>query len=245
MRNTIINTIENKIENGTYSAKSRRVYDWTTRLADQIVISKTTYLITLTYDNENLKELSKTEGKEITKKLRKIKEIEHYYLTAEHGKQTYRPHIHILIYAKKDITTELKNLWKKGLTEIRQIDKTRGYQACAYIAGHAGKKNAGTPPKLKKTEYRLMSRGIGFELAKKHIEQINRTQLWNGRRAVPEGYKRKFLTTEEIKERTKRLKLSRTDDKEKERRQGEINGYIRMDIADLETLKEGILLGEI
>lgn len=162
------------------------------------------YMVTLTYDNENLPlnkynepTLRKKEVQDFIKRLRKIKKFR-YYMCGEYGDKYKRPHYHIILFnikledlkfhsirikngqKNKLYTSELlTKKWGKG----RVIINENNYNTSAYIARYVMKKWKGDNGEHYKNldiepEYNTMSRnpGIGQKFYIENKEKILKNQ---------------------------------------------------------------------
>lgn len=132
--------------------------------------------ITLTYNNENLKDINliKRDYQLFIKRLRKKiqpKKIR-YFLAGEYGGKGYRPHFHALIFGwvpsdlkffKKDgkvdlfLSDELSELWGQGFVSVG-IDMST--QAIKYCAKYLNKLQT-LPKQITQKPFVAMSNGIG------------------------------------------------------------------------------------
>lgn len=138
-----------------------RVNEWATRLTHESQMHEHSVFATFTYDDDHLPEnysVDKRTCQLLLKRLRK--EIEpakiRYYIAAEYGEQTLRPHYHALIYGYAFPDRELHSTTKGGrLFTSAQLSKVWPYgqvligdvtaSSCAYVAGYIIKKIGGDP----------------------------------------------------------------------------------------------------
>lgn len=103
---------------------SRKRQEWAFRLEQELKVSNNAYFVTLTYDESNLyinekgmPSVNKRDVQLFLKRLRKKGNLR-YYIVAEYGTKTYRPHYHALIFNfSNDIEfarKEILSAWKKG-----------------------------------------------------------------------------------------------------------------------------------
>ena len=134
---------------------SRKRQEWLFRLQQELKVSETCYFVTLTYDNEHLKYnstndaiLCKDDVQKFMKRLRKQWK-EHklrYFLCGEYGKNTYRPHYHIILFnAPEDhspnhfkLANQIEKSWQKGHVDI--LDDVKG-AALNYAAKYIMMRN--------------------------------------------------------------------------------------------------------
>ncbi len=166
------------------------------RIKKEIELNKDNIFITLTYDNENKKDLNKKDIQNFLKRLRKKVNNIKYYCVGELGETTKRPHYHMIIFnylptdlketnktksGYKQYTSDLINkTWGMGLTRISIMQKGLINYILKYIQKSNGielysrKPPIGIPKTENKEE---------FEKFKKEVEEkIN----------VPQTYKRYY-----------------------------------------------------
>lgn len=111
-----------------YECTSNKRDAWTFRLMNELSNCDSAIFVTLTYNDENLKKLNKDDVQLFMKRLRyengkvikKGKPVK-YYLTAEYGGQTKRPHYHAVIYNLSEVVVEkLINgkIWNMGHIDL-------------------------------------------------------------------------------------------------------------------------------
>lgn len=117
---------------------SRKRNEWTFRLMQEWKISKSCICLTLTYADENLPESGSVIKKDIqdfNKRLRKQQQKHttqkvRYYVAAEYGEKTNRPHYHGIYYnVHPKLFTSIDGIWGKGNINI---DVNVGESAMAY-----------------------------------------------------------------------------------------------------------------
>jgi len=149
------------------ACKKRRVSGWSFRLMQQDKYSLMSHFITLTYDNSNIPitpkgfaSVSKRDVQLFFKRLRKS----HtglpivYYLAAEYGSKTARPHYHIILF--NSTPEAVARAWTAGLTHAGTVTAASVGYTLKYIS-KPGRiplhKNDDRVP-----EFTLMSKGIGL-----------------------------------------------------------------------------------
>lgn len=169
------------------------------KIKKEIELNKDNIFITLTYDNENIKDLNKKDIQDFLKRLRKkTKEKIKYFCVGEYGENTKRPHYHMIIFNYKPNDLEetndtksgfkqynsksLNKIWGKGLTRISIMQKGLINYILKYIQKNNNKKiemysrkpPIGIPQEEESEE---------FEKFKKEVE--NKIQ-------IPQSYKRYY-----------------------------------------------------
>lgn len=110
-----------------YNCRMRRIRSWIFRLKKECEVSKSAYFVTLTYDTKNVpltknkymtlsvatvsNELNdkgkfktvSSDPQKFFKQLRKIEPNIKYYLAAEYGGKTKRPHYHLILFNIENI----------------------------------------------------------------------------------------------------------------------------------------------
>lgn len=141
------------------ACRINRRREWTARLQQELIYSKSAYFVTLTYDDAHLphddsgnQSVSKRDVQLFIKRLRKhYGEGLRYFLNSEYGPETLRPHYHCIIYnlpedlpsksrqcvrfwnGRKSIfylNDKLTELWQNGDVEFSDVTKER----CGYCA---------------------------------------------------------------------------------------------------------------
>lgn len=136
-----------------------RVNEWATRLSHEAQMHEHSSFVTFTYDDDNLPEdysVSKRVCQLLMKRMRKfIPQRLRYYIAAEYGEQTLRPHYHALIFGFAfpdrelySTTTDgdrlftsalLHKIWPFGQALIGDVTPA----SAAYTAGYITKKIGG------------------------------------------------------------------------------------------------------
>lgn len=127
------------------------------KIKREIELNKDNIFITLTYDNENCKDLNKKDIQDFLKRLRKKTEKKiKYFCVGEYGENTKRPHYHMIIFNYKPNDLEetndtksgfkqynsksLSKIWGKGLTRISIMQKGLINYILKYIQKNNNKK---------------------------------------------------------------------------------------------------------
>lgn len=184
-----------------------RSREWAVRCQHEMSLHKDNSFITLTYDNNNLKNTQEDFTSDIQKfwkRLRKNtqKKIRYIY-SVEYGTKTLRPHFHALIFGhdfknqklikktKKGYpiytSPELEKLWKLGHHSIGSATVQSAY----YIASYALKKHSAVNPETGEivSDYMRCSKrpAIGLDYLKK-----NKIQLVDSNQKLPRYYLKKL-----------------------------------------------------
>lgn len=162
--------------------------NWAIRCSLEAATHKKNCFVTLTYDNEHLRDISVKEVQKFMKRLRKYLNGEkvRYFACGEYGEHTGRPHYHIILFGvdfaesrqflKRDkrgnpiyVSPVLSSLWKFGFHSIGALT----YDSAKYCAKYMQKFNV----KDGKKAFTLQSRkpAIGYNYAMEHSESISKT----------------------------------------------------------------------
>lgn len=114
--------------------------DWVFRNRLEFEVFGYGYYLTLTYDEENLKELNVKDCQNFFKLLRyhfKGCKIRTFYV-GEYGRKSNRPHYHALIYglpymALHEMLEVVEDCWKKGFCYVKYIDSENIHYVCKYL----------------------------------------------------------------------------------------------------------------
>lgn len=193
--------------------KRRRVDDWVTRLIAEEKVSSSAYFCTFTYNTDNVPisengfmTLNRRHFQLFMKKLRKKENAKiKYYMAAEYGTDSDRPHIHAIIfnlddynllYNEERISKRLTEIWSMGNVDVRSISVDR----MAYTVGYINKEKRipvhSRDDRVK--EFSRMSKNLGesylTDEVVRYIENNNGTNgiQRNGRKmALPRYYRKK------------------------------------------------------
>lgn len=197
--------------------RAQKTREWADRMILELDHSKKAVFLTLTYNDDHLPvkcqvttgqmemTLQKRDLTLFFKRLRKRyadREIR-YYAVGEYGKNTHRPHYHVILYGFsladfKDIEIKGKNelgqlyyksdelaesVWKLGFCLLSDVS----WNTCAYVARYVKKKNFGLVSdefidRSREPEYAVMSRnpGIGMYYPKEHEDFAERSVYYFG-----------------------------------------------------------------
>lgn len=197
--------------------RAQKTREWADRMILELDHSKKAVFMTLTYNDDNLPvmycittgqsemTLQKRDLTLFFKRLRKKykdKELR-YYAVGEYGKNTCRPHYHIILYGVgledfKDLKIQGKNelgqlyyrsdslardIWKNGFCLLSEVS----WNTCAYVARYVKKKDYGLVSdeyvqRMREPEYSVMSRdpGIGMYFPKDHPDFEDKIKYFIG-----------------------------------------------------------------
>lgn len=178
---------------------------WTDRLIKEAEMWKYCYFLTLTYDDEHVKDLNKRDVQLWLKRFRKAHPGKvAYFVNGEYGETTFRPHYHAILFCDERIkdlvnfnnnlfvSEELNKTWSKGQVMVSQDVNERSIK---YTIGY-------TLKKLGETKISLMSKGLGLRYLTENKEKIKRYNGFytrNGRFAsIPFYLMRKIKESEDI-----------------------------------------------
>lgn len=168
--------------------------------------SLTSYFATLTYRDSDIpfnkagfQTLSKEHIKSYIRKLKREVDKMHgkikYFMGAEYGDQTARPHYHIIVLTNRPLLTQIKEYWEYGNVDaqISWSDK-----AISYTVGYANKKIGFKEFKNTQEPFHKFSRGLGETwiheaIAKKKINEKKyyiQNQIITSK--IPDFYKKKY-----------------------------------------------------
>lgn len=192
--------------------KQRRVNGWAFRLQKELERSSSALFITLTYDNEHVPitkngfmNLNKKHVQDFFKRFRKRqKEKIKYYLAAEYGGKTKRPHYHIILFNadKKFIDEDLKLTWLNGEHHIGEVNQGSIIYTLKYI--DKGKTIPQHKNDDRQPEFSLMSKKMGDNYLTPQMVKWHKKDLENRyylpqkdgyKIALPRYYKDKIYTS--------------------------------------------------
>ena len=175
----------------------KRRSDWTFRLLQEHQDAKSSYFVTLTYNEKNLlyadyPTLDYNDLQKYFKRLRKNNtEKIKYYAVGEYGEKNFRPHYHAIIFnAKKSTISEAWSLQEKAFGERKSIGIVHvgnvTQESIHYVTKYIHKNKDKTPPGSE-VQKALMSKHLGYGY-------INRAKLYHERTkntfiTYPGGYK--------------------------------------------------------
>lgn len=197
--------------------RAQKTREWADRMILELDHSKKAVFLTLTYNDDHLPvkvninsgQMEMTlQPRDLTlffKRLRKkFKDAEiRYYACGEYGKNTYRPHYHIILFGLglsdfKDLRIQGKNelgdiyyvsdalandIWKNGYCMLSDVS----WNTCAYVARYVKKKDYGLVSdefvdRMRYPEYSVMSRdpGIGLYYPLEHEDFAEKSKYYFG-----------------------------------------------------------------
>lgn len=130
---------------------------WIFRLKNELDANKFNWFITLTFDDQNLKDVEVRELQLFFKTLRNNGLQFKYFAVGEYGTESERPHYHILFFGLKD-PGKVEQLWTKGFTYIKPVYEETLPYVTAYLVTQTD--DAHKP-------IRLMSKGLGIDYVDK------------------------------------------------------------------------------
>lgn len=113
-----------------FNCKMNLRNSWSFRLKQELYDAESAWFITLTYDDEHIKDLNVREIQLLLKKLRKeqnkyVSDLKiKYYVTAEYGGKYGRPHYHMIIYNLVNPVLEKlinKKIWTQGHVDHKPV----------------------------------------------------------------------------------------------------------------------------
>lgn len=142
-----------------FCLQNRRA-DWTFRLRQELKKSKSSYFLTLTYEEKNvtrnpesgLPELSKRTLQLFIKRLRKenarlVPWPLRYYAVGEYGTQTERPHYHIIIFnLSQELSKRLVDIWLLGQCHVGDVSAASIHYVTKYHVNKVGDYPGRAPP---------------------------------------------------------------------------------------------------
>lgn len=219
-------------------------HHWSIRLENELQYSDYALFVTLTYDDEHIyynengfPSVSKRDVQLFFKRFRKsCKHRIRYYLTAEYGPKTCRPHYHIILFFSidtpwhpLDIYTLIDNAWEKGNIDVGKVTSA----SINYVTKYCITKN----DKILGVDepFSLMSRrpGLGYQYIEKmkswHLADVDLPRYYitkpNGIKVgLPRYYRDKIYSKEQIEHMTERFKSVTNDDFELDRRKFDSDG---------------------
>lgn len=189
---------------------------WSFRLEQELKSSDTAYFVTMTYDDKNTTGLvCKKDVQDFLKRLRievdrKVCNVNinglkpfkrpkiRYYITAEYGTQTKRPHYHGIFFNIPLETEQATNLilktWQHGFVYIGKVSPA----SIAYVTKYLITKNEDYEKKYE--VFNLISLGLGRSYVDKNktyhrkTKNYYATQLGGKKIALPRYYRDKIFT---------------------------------------------------
>lgn len=182
-------------------SKSR---EWATRCLHESRYHDSSYFLTLTYADNSVYSVSRRDCQLFFKKLRKKYGKFRYFLSAEYGESTSRPHYHMLAFGlnlgsdlhsveSTLVSPQLNEIWGHGHVHIGEVNSTTADYTCKYIIKRVTGPAADDFYRGRLPEFALMSRrpGIGANFISDFIDEIGNagTVIVHGNeRSVPKYY---------------------------------------------------------
>lgn len=199
--------------------KKRRVNSWYVRLKNQLDDAKNAYMVTFTYDEENipfsengLMTLDYTDFQKFMKRYRKKADEKNkrvrYFTVGEYGSSTYRPHYHAIMFNIDPLL--IVDCWNLGFVHFGNVTDASLYYTLKYVTKSTFKQSDIDDDR--KPEKALMSKGLGLNFLQDNIinyyhEDPSRgvTMLGNKKLPLPRYYRDKIFDESQKKLRNKLL----------------------------------------
>lgn len=176
------------------ACKARRTSAWSFRLMQEDKVSHSSHFVTLTYDTNHVPitgrgfmSVSKRDIQLFMKRLRKLNEQKlKYYLAAEYGGKTMRPHYHIILF-NADVAT-IQSAWQLGQVHYGTVTGASVGYTLKYIS--KGSKVPLHANDDRVPEFSLMSKGLGKNYLTDSMRRWHKNSM-NDRMYImlPEGKK--------------------------------------------------------
>lgn len=157
--------------------KQARKRQWTFRCVAEARKHKHNYFLTITYDDLHIKDTNKPEAQNFVKYLRRLGFHFKYYLVAEYGNQSNRPHYHMMMFSDQPVldgkfwTGKGNNiLYRSSTLEKAWLNKGQilfGVLDTAGIRYTLGYINA----KTKYQSFSLMSKNLGRSIFEDDLQK--------------------------------------------------------------------------
>lgn len=185
---------------------TNRRESWIIRLVEQFKTQCATF-ITLTYDQKNLTfanaeyaTLVKRDVQLFFKRLRKTtKKAFKYYLVAEYGTRTNRPHYHIILFnSNNDDFDRIYDSWGLGNITIAELNIRRLVYTTKYHINKGHYPTGCSPP------FTLMSKGLGLNYVEKmndfHANDPEKCfyQYHDYKKSLPRYYRQKLYSRDAL-----------------------------------------------
>lgn len=175
------------------ACQSNRRSDWSIRLLEERKNWDNAIFLTLTYNDDNVKDLNKRDIQLFFKVLRKYKDIK-YYLVGEYGTRTKRPHYHAIIFGlNRDDSSRIEKVWGKGNIMVGTVNMA----SIMYVAKYHVNR------KVETNEFALMSKNMGIKyvesMAMFHEGKIENAfyPYYDKKMRLPRYYKEKLYSKSE------------------------------------------------
>lgn len=195
------------------ACRATKAQNWTYRLYCESKLHDKSVFITLTYDDEHLKQLrkseqglyslSKKELQNFMKLFRKnLSRQIRFFGVGEYGEKYKRPHFHLIVFgADEEDEPVIRQSWSKGFVKVGSVTPA----SIAYVARYCTKKlvDDGIDDPDLLPEFNLQSNrpGIGFGAINKAVKRTENGDLYcwfQGKRVgLPKYFKEKVRTAVE------------------------------------------------
>jgi len=198
---------------------SNKRTDWANRLEVELKYATSSHFVTLTYAPEKIPiasdgrvTLRKTDVQKFFKRLRKkLKTPIKYFLCAEYGEETNRPHYHAIIYnlnmSDDKLYLELLKAWQNGLIHVGEVNS----QSIRYATKYIIQKNDFKTDDERRP-FSLMSKGLGKQYmathTKYHQDDISRnymTKAGGTKSRLPRYYRDKVYSQKQRAEQKEQI----------------------------------------
>lgn len=142
-----------------FGCRASRALEWTVRCHHESKLHELSIFVTLTYDDDHLPPYASLRKRDVQLFLMRLRKAHYpaklrYFLSAEYGDTTFRPHYHALLFGvdfpdKKRIggsgdrteyrSDSLDEIWGLGSCVLGSVTS----ESAAYVAGYVYKKQAG------------------------------------------------------------------------------------------------------
>lgn len=188
--------------------------DWSLRLSKELKTALSAKFLTFTYSDENLPRndcgfttFNKKHVQDFMKRLRKetakVSKVSlRYYLVAEYGEHTFRPHYHAIMFnLPVTVIPKLPEIWSLGHIHIGDVSDASINYVTKYVINRTSDMDGRDPP------WSLMSKrpGIGAPYLTDAMKQWHKSDLKNytvhngTKRKLPRYFKDKIFSDSERK----------------------------------------------
>ncbi|MDR0692492.1 MAG: hypothetical protein LBF69_05595 [Prevotellaceae bacterium] len=184
---------------------STKRIQWSVRLREQLKTSFSAYFVTLTYATPPKDGVNKYDVQCYMKRLRKRFKVPFkYYLCAEYGSQTHRPHYHFIVlfsskpelYFSRSVEDVFVSAWSHGFVSVGTVTDASIAYTTKYMISKSFFPEGLTPP------FHLVSKGLGKDyvsyMKQWHQDDVlgrSYVPLFDGVHAsMPRYYKDKIYT---------------------------------------------------
>lgn len=160
--------------------KSRRISGWSFRLQKEMELHNSAHFVTLTYDKppltpNNFMNLHKQHLQHFFKYLRKDKQPIKYYACGEYGKNTMRPHYHIILFGTT--TDKIEQHWHHGHVHFGDVSGASIGYTLKYMSKDSKIPLHQNDDRIK--EFALMSKKMGQNYITPAMIQWHQNDLKN------------------------------------------------------------------